>query len=215
MDCTVHGLPGHNTGVGTLSLLQEIFPTQGSNPGLPHCRHILYRLSHQGSPPHMNWSSLGTFFIQLFYVYFFCCTGSQRWCTGLFHFLRGMWGLSSWTRDEPVSPAPQGRFLTTGPPGQSPWAHLNIRGSVVRTARGGQLQTHSGLKAEAPPGRYSAPHTERAPSSSQCCSSCFTLPAEPHPLWLAQEGRSGTKKPSWKSLSSISGCWPETADSIS
>ena len=35
---------GQNTGVGSLSLLQGIFPTQGSNPGLPHCRQILYQL---------------------------------------------------------------------------------------------------------------------------------------------------------------------------
>ena len=41
---------GQNTGVGSLSFLQGIFPTQGSNPGLPHCRQILYQLSHQGSP---------------------------------------------------------------------------------------------------------------------------------------------------------------------
>jgi len=40
--------PGQNTGVGSLSLLQGIFPTQGSNPGLPHCRWILYQLSHKG-----------------------------------------------------------------------------------------------------------------------------------------------------------------------
>ena len=40
--------PGQNTGVGSLSLLQGIFPTQGSNPGLPHCRQILYQLSHKG-----------------------------------------------------------------------------------------------------------------------------------------------------------------------
>ena len=39
-----------NTGVGSLSLLQGIVPTQGSNPGLPHCRQILYQLSHKGSP---------------------------------------------------------------------------------------------------------------------------------------------------------------------
>ena len=39
-----------NTGVGCHALLQGIFPTQGSNPGLPHCRPILYHLSHQGSP---------------------------------------------------------------------------------------------------------------------------------------------------------------------
>ena len=42
--------PGQYTGVGSLSLLQGIFPTQGSNPGLLHCRQILYQLSHKGSP---------------------------------------------------------------------------------------------------------------------------------------------------------------------
>ena len=41
--------PGQNPGVGSRSLLQGIFPTQGLNPGLPHCRWILYQLSHQGS----------------------------------------------------------------------------------------------------------------------------------------------------------------------
>ena len=35
--------------MGSLSLLQGIFPTQGSNPGLLHCRWILYQLSHEGS----------------------------------------------------------------------------------------------------------------------------------------------------------------------
>ena len=51
-----HGLyspgisPGQNTAVGSLSLLQGIFPTQGSNPSLPHCKRILYQLSHKGSP---------------------------------------------------------------------------------------------------------------------------------------------------------------------
>ena len=48
---SVHGdSPGKNTGVGCHALLQGIFLTQGLNPGLPHCRWILYRLSHQGSP---------------------------------------------------------------------------------------------------------------------------------------------------------------------
>ena len=42
--------PGQNTGVGNLSLLQVIFPTQGSKPDLLHCRQILYQLSYQGSP---------------------------------------------------------------------------------------------------------------------------------------------------------------------
>ena len=41
--------PGQNTGVGSLSLLQGIFPTQESNPGLEHCRGILYQVSHKGS----------------------------------------------------------------------------------------------------------------------------------------------------------------------
>ena len=47
--------PGQNTGVGCHALLQGIFPTQGSNPGLPHCRRILYHLSHQGSPWILEW----------------------------------------------------------------------------------------------------------------------------------------------------------------
>ena len=42
--------PGQNTAVGSYSFLQGIFPTQGSNPGLPHCRWILYQLSYQGKP---------------------------------------------------------------------------------------------------------------------------------------------------------------------
>ena len=51
-----HGLyssrnsPDQITGVGSLSLLQGIFPTQGWSPGLPHCRWILYQLSQKGSP---------------------------------------------------------------------------------------------------------------------------------------------------------------------
>ena len=61
MDCSppgssVHGdSPGKNTGEGCHVLLQGIFPTQGSNPGLPHCRKILYCLSHQESPRILEW----------------------------------------------------------------------------------------------------------------------------------------------------------------
>ena len=47
--------PGQNTGVGPLSFLQGILPTQGWNPGLPHCRQILYQLSHKGSPRILEW----------------------------------------------------------------------------------------------------------------------------------------------------------------
>ena len=59
-----HGLyspwnsPGQNTGVGSLSLLQGIFPTEGSNPGLLHCRWILYHLSHKRKPKNTGVGSL-------------------------------------------------------------------------------------------------------------------------------------------------------------
>ena len=64
MDCSppvcLWDSPGKNNGVGCHALLQGIFPTQGSNTGLPHYRQILYHLSHQGSPKHMytyGWSN--------------------------------------------------------------------------------------------------------------------------------------------------------------
>ena len=56
LDCSPPGSsvpgdsPDKNTRMGCHSLLQGIFPTQGLNPGLRHCRQILYHLSHQGSP---------------------------------------------------------------------------------------------------------------------------------------------------------------------
>ena len=61
MDCSplgssVHGdSPDKNSGVSGHALLQGIFPTQRSNPGLPHCRWILYHLSHQGNPRMLQW----------------------------------------------------------------------------------------------------------------------------------------------------------------
>ena len=61
--CDPHGLyspwnsPGQNTEVDSHSLLQGIFPTQGLNPGLLHCRCILYQVSHQGSPRILEWAA--------------------------------------------------------------------------------------------------------------------------------------------------------------
>ena len=61
MDCSPPGSsvcgdsPSKNTRVGCHALLQGIFPTQGSNLGFPHCRRILYHLSHQGSPRILEW----------------------------------------------------------------------------------------------------------------------------------------------------------------
>ena len=64
VDCTSPGLsvhgdsPGKNTGVGCHAVLQEIFPTQESNPGLLHCRRSLSHLSHQGSPGILEWVAI-------------------------------------------------------------------------------------------------------------------------------------------------------------
>ena len=74
--------PGQHTGVGSLSLLQGIFPTQGLNPGLPHCRWILYQLSHKGSPRILGWVA--------------------------YPFSRG----SSWPRDQTGVSCTKGRFFT-------------------------------------------------------------------------------------------------------
>ena len=50
MDYSPWNSPGQNAGVGSCSLLQGIFPTQRSNPGLPHRRWIIHHLNHQGGP---------------------------------------------------------------------------------------------------------------------------------------------------------------------
>ena len=63
--------PSQNTGVVSLSFLQQIFPTQGSNPGLLHCRKILYQLSQKGSPIYLlnitYYSKMDMYFKQFFY----------------------------------------------------------------------------------------------------------------------------------------------------
>ena len=53
--CSPWDSPCRNTGVGSLSLLQRIFPTQGSNTGAPYCRRILYQLNHKGSTRILGW----------------------------------------------------------------------------------------------------------------------------------------------------------------
>ena len=52
--CNPWNSPHQNTGVGGLSLLQGVFPTQGWNLSLLHCRRTLYHLNHQGSPTFSN-----------------------------------------------------------------------------------------------------------------------------------------------------------------
>ena len=67
---------GQNTGVGSLSLLQEIFPTQESNQGFLHCRRILYQLRYQGNPWNnglvQNWErSTSRLYIDTLFINFY------------------------------------------------------------------------------------------------------------------------------------------------
>ena len=94
-----HGLhspwnfPGQNTGVGSLSLLQGIFPTQEANPGLLHCRQILYQLNHKGSPRILDWESIPSpadlpdWGIEPGYPPLYSClensTDGGAWCSGV------------------------------------------------------------------------------------------------------------------------------------
>ena len=94
---SVHGdSPVKNTGESCHALLQGIFPTQRSNPGLPHCRQILYHLSHQGSPSILEWvaypfSRGSSWFRERTCVSYVFCTGrlvlyiSATWEAHIFH----------------------------------------------------------------------------------------------------------------------------------
>ena len=82
---------GQNTEVGSLSLLQGIFPTQGLNPGLLHCRQILYQLSHQGSKKILEWvaipSSRGSSQPRIIYFYIWLCQLLRQSCAIEINFL--------------------------------------------------------------------------------------------------------------------------------
>ena len=101
----------HNTGVGSLPLLQGIFPTWGSNPGLPHCRQNLYQLSHQGRPRILAWVA--------------------------YRFSRG----SSQTRNRTGVSCIGGRFFTNraescsavSHPGNPPWQRHNTKPPITRS----------------------------------------------------------------------------------
>ena len=95
MDCSLLGSPvhggssGNNTRVGCHALLEGIFPTRGSSPGLPHCRQILYQLNHQGSPRTLTWVA--------------------------YSFSRGI----SWPRNQTRVSCIAGKFFTAELPGKS------------------------------------------------------------------------------------------------
>ena len=89
--------PGQNAGVHSLSLLQGIFPTQGSNPGLPHCKWILYQLSHKGSPI-ARLTFIYLFWLYLFFViyqhsYFIINNLSPSICMPQVFLLPSWWGV--------------------------------------------------------------------------------------------------------------------------
>ena len=83
MDLQANSLPAEpqgkpkNTGVGRLSLLQRIFPTQESNQGVLHCRCILYQLSYQGSPLveiMIKYKPVGGILLPFFFIYIYTHT---------------------------------------------------------------------------------------------------------------------------------------------
>ena len=89
--------PGQNARVHSLSLLQRIFPTQGSNPGLPHCRQILYQLSHKESPI-ARLNIIYLFWLYLFFViyqhsYFIINNLSPNICIPQGFLLPSWWGV--------------------------------------------------------------------------------------------------------------------------
>ena len=86
--------PSQNTGVDRLSLLQGIFPTQGSNLGLPHYRRILYQLSHQGNPRILGWVASP----------FSRGSSRPRNRTGVSHIAGGFF--TSWATREALTPKP-------------------------------------------------------------------------------------------------------------
>ena len=83
--------PGKNTGVGCHALLQGIFPTQGSNPGLLHCRQILYQLSHEGSPRVLEWVAYPIFYCIHLICLFSAFMGGLQSCLASFNHLFFSW----------------------------------------------------------------------------------------------------------------------------
>ena len=109
-DLVNYNSPGQNTEVGSFSFLQGIFPTQGSNSGLPNCRWILYQLNHKGSPRILEWvafpfssrSSQPRNQIRVS-----CIAGRffPNWVF-LYHFYASTWHRISWLHDSPSFTTP-------------------------------------------------------------------------------------------------------------
>ena len=101
-----------NAGVGSLSLLQWIFQSQGSNRGLLHCRQILCQLSYRGKP--IVFIEFATVLL-LFHI-LFCFSRGWDVCFG--HDACGCW--APWPGTDPRPPLLGSEDLNTEPPGESP-----------------------------------------------------------------------------------------------
>ena len=108
--------PGKNTEVGCHFCLQGIFPTQGSNPGLPHCRQTLYPLSHQGTPTLPEPPEKHNF----------RCSVKSLSCALLF-VIHGL----QHTRPPCPSPTPRAYSNYSNSCPSSQWCHLIISSSVI------------------------------------------------------------------------------------
>ena len=118
---------GKSTGVGCHFLHQGIFPTQGSNPGLPHCRQTLYHLSHQGSLLLLLCNGLHYIAVNSCYMWYFIIYHSVQFsCSVMSDSLRPQ-GLQQ-ARLPCRSPIP-GVYSNSCPLSQ--WCHPTILSSVV------------------------------------------------------------------------------------
>ena len=115
---------GQNTGVGNFSLLSGIFPTQWSNLGLPHCRQILYQMSHKGNPRIMEWIA-----------YPFSSGSFQPWNWTGVSCVAG-WFFTNWATRKP-----------TGPTGKSPVWYLKTK---IKAKRGKEGKAISHRKMPTP-----------------------------------------------------------------
>ena len=116
--------PVQNTGLGSLSFLQGIFPTQGSNPGLPHCRWILYQLSHKGSPR-----------IPELVAYPFSSRSSQPRNRSGVSCIAGRF-FTNWAMRE----ASGGRHITVNTDLKKAWGHWRVDGALEGRGLGRRLE---------------------------------------------------------------------------
>ena len=166
VDCSppgssVHGdSPGKNTGVGCHALLQGIFPTQGSTPGLPHGRRILYRLSHQRSLDVLSWELPVPGLFQELYTQI--CSQPRQVPTewGVLRFSIWVCGAEA-CGHVCAEPEPPRHRRPVGPQLRGPWLHPHLQNSRHRTrsAREG--------RACSPCGRDPALEVGRGPQGTE------------------------------------------------